>query len=78
MYNYIPIMPKSLAPELLTIRELQIVKLIIQSESNKNIALKLGISVRTVETHRRNCFKKLDCNSAIGLMRWAIKNGMDE
>jgi DNA-binding NarL/FixJ family response regulator len=73
---YNDIMPKKTI-EKLTFRELEIAKLILQSLSNKDIARVLDISVRTVETHRRNIFKKLNCNSAISLMRWAIKNGIE-
>ncbi len=63
--------------QILTNRELQIVKLILQPLGNKAIAQKLAISVRTVETHRRNTLKKLNCKSALDLMRWAIKNGVE-
>ncbi len=72
-YNTKP-MPLNIKP-ILTTREHQIVKLIINSLSNKSIAIKLGISVRTVETHRRNIFKKLNCKTALGLMRWAVMEG---
>jgi DNA-binding NarL/FixJ family response regulator len=62
--------------EQLTKREVEIVKLISQDLSNTEIAEQLHISGTTVETHRRNLMKKLGVNSAIGLMRWGLKNGV--
>jgi DNA-binding NarL/FixJ family response regulator len=63
---------------LLTKREIEILKLIAQDHSNAEIADQLSISATTVETHRRNLMKKLGVNSAIGLMRWGLKNGVLE
>lgn len=58
----------------LTKRELEIIKLIAQEYSNTEIAEKLFISVRTVETHRRNIMQKLQVNSVISLVHYAIQN----
>ncbi len=63
-------------PELTT-REVEIMKMIIKETQNREIAHKLHISIRTVETHRKNIFKKLQCNSAMSLLRWALKNGVE-
>lgn len=59
--------------ESLTQRELEILKLIVEGNSNKDIADKLFISVRTVETHRTNIMHKLEMNSIIDLVKFAIK-----
>ena len=58
----------------LTKRELEIIKLIAEEFSNLEIAEKLFISVRTVETHRRNIMQKLQINSVISLVHYAIQN----
>jgi len=58
----------------LTKRELEIIKLIAEEYSNLEIAEKLFISVRTVETHRRNIMQKLHINSVISLVYYAIQN----
>lgn len=62
--------------EALTAREREVLVLIIQDLTNQQIAEQLFISPLTVETHRRNIFRKLDVSSALGLMRYAIRNGM--
>lgn len=62
----------------LTPREIEVMRLVIQDLSNAEIAEKIFISSTTVETHRRNLMKKLGVNSALGLMRWAMKNGFDK
>lgn len=60
--------------ESLTTREREIVQLIAESYSNKEIANKLGMSVRTADTHRTNIMKKLDLHDVAALTRWAIAN----
>lgn len=60
--------------ESLTSREREIVQLIAESFSNKEIAAKLGMSVRTADTHRTNIMKKLDLHDVAALTRWAIAN----
>jgi len=60
--------------ESLTSREREIVQLIAESYSNKEIAAKLGMSVRTADTHRTNIMKKLDLHDVAALTRWAIAN----
>lgn len=58
----------------LTVREIEIIKLIEQEFSNKEIADKLFISERTVETHRKNIFRKTKTSSIIGLMKYAYEH----
>jgi len=63
------------APASLTSREKEILKLIAKELSNEEIANKLFISERTVETHRRNIFTKTKTKSIVGLIKYAIKYG---
>ena len=58
----------------LTIRELEILKLIESEKNNKDIAAQLFISERTVETHRKNIYRKTNTNSIIGLIKYAYVN----
>jgi DNA-binding NarL/FixJ family response regulator len=60
----------------LTEREVEILTLIADGFSNKEIGSQLFISHRTVDTHRTNMMKKLDVNNIAGLIRCAIKNGI--
>lgn len=62
----------------LTDREKEIIALIAQGFSNKEIGDKLFISHRTVDTHRTNLMKKLEVNNIAGLIRFALKNGLVE
>jgi two-component system response regulator NreC len=57
-------------------RETEILRLLAEGESNKRIALALGISIRTVETHRAGLMRKLRLNSLADLVRYAIRNGI--
>lgn len=60
----------------LTNRESEILKLIAEEFSNPEIAEKLYISIRTVDTHRRNLLDKLQAKNTAGLVKYAIKHGM--
>lgn len=57
-------------------REKEILALIAEGLSNKEIAAKAYISIRTVETHRENIMRKLDIHSVAGLTKYAIANGL--
>jgi two-component system response regulator NreC len=59
----------------LTVREIEILKLVAEGYSNKEIGEKLFISHRTVDTHRTNLMKKLDVNNVAGIIRFAIRSG---
>ena len=61
-------------PSHLTGRELEVIRLIEQEYSNKQIAETLFISERTVETHRKNIFRKTKTNSVIGLIKYAYNH----
>ncbi|TAH00698.1 MAG: DNA-binding response regulator [Sphingobacteriales bacterium] len=58
-------------PERLTQREIGVLKLIEMEMNNKQIAEQLFISERTVETHRKNIFRKTDTQNVIGLLKYA-------
>lgn len=60
----------------LTSREVEILTLIAEGFSNKEIGDKLFISHRTVDTHRTNLMKKLEINNIAGLIRYAIKHSL--
>jgi len=62
------------APSVLTAREREILQLLAQGKSNKEVATTLYISVRTVETHRSNMMSKLNLHSMAELVRYALKN----
>ena len=55
----------------ITERELEVLKLLAQELTSKQIAEKLFISERTVETHRKNLMRKIGANNSIGLVRYA-------
>jgi len=59
----------------ITDREIEVLILISEEYSNSEIAEKLFISVRTVDTHRRNLLEKLGVKNTAGLVKYAIHNG---
>lgn len=61
---------------LLTDREREILKLISKEYTNKQIAEELFISERTVETHRKNIFRKTGTNNLVGLIKFAYSNNL--
>lgn len=60
----------------LTTRELEILRLVCQEYSTPEIAIMLNISPLTVETHRKNILKKTKNRTIVGLIRFAIENGL--
>lgn len=60
----------------LTERETEIVKWVAEGYKNREIAVQLGISVKTVETHRANIMNKLGLRNLSQLIRYAIQNGL--
>ena len=58
----------------LTSREIEIIKLMEQDLSNKQLAEALSISIRTVETHRKNIFKKTNTSNVLTLVKWAYQH----
>ena len=69
---------ESAASDPLTLREREILQLLAESKSNKEISSRLRISVRTVETHRRSIMQKVKANSIVELVHYAIRNGIVE
>lgn len=64
-----------LAKKLLTKREIEVLKLIVDEKTSIEIADALSISVRTVETHRKNISQKTHVRNPIGLVKYAIQSG---
>jgi DNA-binding NarL/FixJ family response regulator len=62
----------------LTSREREIVQLLAEGKSTKEVAVSLGISVKTAETHRANIMRKLEVHSVSELVRYAVRNQMIE
>ena len=62
--------------DILTPRELQVLKLIAEARSSKEIAAELVISVKTVERHRQNILDKLGMSDRVELTRYAIRRGL--
>ena len=63
---------------ILTGREQVVVQLVAEGHTNKEIAAVLGISIKTVETHRAALMRKLDLTSTAALVRYAIRNHLAE
>lgn len=62
----------------LSAREMEVFKLFAEGMSNRDIAEKLFISVRTVETHKTNIMKKINLKTTVDLVKFAIKNNIIE
>jgi DNA-binding NarL/FixJ family response regulator len=60
----------------LTDREREALQLLAEGRSSKEIADKMGVSVKTVETHRRNIMEKLNLHSVAELTKYAIREGV--
>ncbi|MDA9764283.1 response regulator transcription factor [Opitutales bacterium] len=62
----------------LTIREAEVLQLVVEGLANKQVAAELGISIKTVEKHRQKLMDKLDIHDTAGLTRHAIATGVIE
>jgi DNA-binding NarL/FixJ family response regulator len=62
--------------EPITAREKEILKLLVNGHSNKQVASELGLSRRTIEAHRNHLMRKLHCSSFSALMRFAFQEGL--
>jgi DNA-binding NarL/FixJ family response regulator len=67
-----------LSEERLTARERQVLQMIGEGNTSKEIAALLGISVKTAESHRTRLMHKLDIHATAGLVRYAIRHGLIE
>jgi len=65
-------------PDSLTDRELEVLTLVAEGMTNRQIALKLSISIKTVQTHRANLMDKLNLHDRTELVRYAIRRGLIE
>ena len=68
--------PGQKADEPLTPREREIVQLLAEGKSNKEVADALGISVKTIETHRATIMRKLELESFAEMVRYAVRNNI--
>jgi len=73
---HMEIPPAQFQPDKLTSREAEVLRLIVQGYTNRQIAVALSISVRTVETHRGNIMDKLNLHSRVDLVRYAAQHGL--
>ena len=62
--------------DVLTLRERQVLQLIAEGKSTRDVASLLFISVKTAETHRTRLMQKLDIHETAGLVRYAIRRGL--
>lgn len=62
--------------EILSRREIEVLKLVCKEYSNAEIAQKLFLSISTVETHRKNLIAKLGVQNTVGLVKFAIRNNL--
>jgi two-component system response regulator NreC len=64
------------AADPLTVRERQVLQLIAEGRSTKDVASLLGISVKTAESHRTRLMQKLDIHETASLVRYAVRRGL--
>lgn len=67
-----------LPPDPLTSREHQVLQLIAEGKTTKEVALLLGVSFKTAESHRARIMSKLDVHGTAGLVRYAIRQGLTQ
>ena len=68
---------KSAIVNSLTEREKEIIQLIVQELTSQEIADKLFISKKTVDTHRKNLLQKIDVKNIVGLIKFAYEHGIN-
>ncbi len=64
--------------ETLTQREREVLQVLAEGKTTKEIAADLGVSIKTVETHRRNIMQKLDLHSVAELTKYAVRQGITQ
>jgi DNA-binding NarL/FixJ family response regulator len=64
------------AENVLTMREREVIQLLAEGKTSKEVAVTLNLSVKTAETHRTNLMRKLDLHSVADLTRYAVRNGI--
>ncbi len=68
--------PEPAGQPILTVREREVIQLLAEGKSNKEVADRLGISARTAEGHRSEIMRKLKLGSLAEMIRFAIRNGI--
>lgn len=68
--------PSGKVKEVLTIREREVVQLLAEGKTTKEVAVALGLSVKTAETHRSNVMRKLNLHSVSELVLYAVRNNI--
>jgi two-component system, NarL family, response regulator NreC len=66
------------SPDPLSTRERQVLQLIAEGKSTKDVAVVLGVSVKTAESHRSRLMQKLDIHETATLVRYAVRRGLVE
>jgi DNA-binding NarL/FixJ family response regulator len=69
---------KPSGPSPLTAREREVARLLAHGRANREVAAALGVSVKTVESHRANILRKLEISSLVELVRYAVRNRLVE
>lgn len=70
------LMKHNIPQEPLSARERQVLQLVAEGKSTKEVAAILGVSVKTAESHRFNLMRKLDIHETVSLVRYAIREGL--
>lgn len=65
----------STSPEL-TMHERRVAALVAEGYQTKQIAFKLGVSPKTIDSHRQSVMRKIKAQSLVGIVRYAIRNGL--
>jgi DNA-binding NarL/FixJ family response regulator len=68
--------PDNSSKDRLTAREREVVQLLAEGNSSKDVAVILNLSVKTIEAHRTNVMRKLDVHSLAALVRYAVRNSI--
>jgi DNA-binding NarL/FixJ family response regulator len=64
------------APDVLTLRQREILQLVAEGQTTKDVARLLNLSIKTVETHRGQIMERLEIHDLAGLVRYAIRTGL--
>jgi DNA-binding NarL/FixJ family response regulator len=67
---------REMAGDVLTSREREVIQLLAEGKTSKEVAVALNLSVKTAETHRTNLMRKLGLHSVADLTRYAVRNGI--
>ena len=71
-----PVAEKDSSTDVLTAREREVIQLLAEGKTSKEVAALLNLSVKTAETHRTNLMRKLGLHSVADLTRYAVRNGI--